>query len=59
MPSSTTEAGFSAMMSRPSKVILPDGVVTSREMALTSVDLPAPFAPTTETMVPGSIRTDT
>jgi hypothetical protein len=46
-------------MSCPLKTILPDTTGKSLDMVLTSVDLPAPFAPMIVTTFPASIDIET
>ncbi len=54
MPSATTCWALKGMMSRPMKLMAPEAVLTSPEMARSVVDLPAPLAPIRVTICPCS-----
>ena len=54
-----SRAGGAWVMSRPSKMIAPWSASTTPEMALSSVDLPAPLVPSSATISPSSTSKST
>ncbi|MNL77590.1 hypothetical protein D3C87_2038100 [compost metagenome] len=51
-PSASFRCGATVVMSRPSRWIVPEWTGTMPAIALTKVDLPAPFGPTRMTSSP-------
>ena len=59
IPASTTSCGFRNVTGLSERSISPLATRLMPEMVLSSVDLPAPFAPTRDTMLPFSTLRDT
>ena len=59
MPKAAISLGGAWVMSRPSKITAPLSASTTPQMALSSVDLPAPLVPSRATISPSSISKST